>query len=428
MDSVVAGFLFGPITAILACLVAVWGTVSMPPYDAIRGTPRTFLKNRIWRRSPKVGKAPRGYITHYTFRNMSRHKVRTALTVVAIGGAIMLGSYSLFVLSSFYNSVSDGMEEYEKWDVLVEFAYPINGTLAAQVDSSDITEKAYVARIVGEWQMGTKQGSAVIIGMEAGQTLHRFKIHEGKAAQEPSEAMLNAQAAGEEGIRIGDTIELQGISGTVQLDVTALVDDYIGTLFVDMNVIEDIVGERIYSGMYLKTTPGKAEDVMTELQASPLVAEAMTLRDTVSGILGYFESYGAALYILTLLGVAVAAPTLVNIVFVGVLERYPEYGQLRAIGYPRKAVSKTILTELVVIVTAGAIIGIPLTYLMVLGFEGPMKSYIPVYSTLLYPADWLQFLAVLGLIYVIAFLAAAPSIRHVNRMDLAETIGERGFG
>jgi putative ABC transport system permease protein len=140
------------------------------------------------------------------------------------------------------------------------------------------------------------------------------------------------------------------------------------------------------------------------------------------------DNYSALLYVMSLFGIAIAAPTLANIVFISVLERYPEYGQLRAIGYSRKAIRKSILTELLVIVTAGVIVGVPLTYGLIWASEEAFKGFFPMYDTVLYLKDWVDYIIVSFMIYGVALLAALPGIRLVNRMDIADTVAGGRFG
>jgi putative ABC transport system permease protein len=441
-EFIVVSALFGPVTACSACLIAVWGTVTMEPQEAIRGTPRRFLKR--WRGKPKkaavkLGKPHKGsYITHYTFRNMGRHKIRTALTAVAIGGAMVVGSMSLIMMASFENSLYGAIEDYEKWDVLVEFSYPINGSAASTIDSPHVTEKVLISRAIAEWNIvGGKRGQAVLIGMDKDQDLHKFNLDSGRTSRNLFEAMANKQFAEDNGFGTGDLLHFstganctgpQAGNCTVDLKVVGLVEDIIGSVFVDIEVMDDIVGTVVYSGMYVKTAPGTAKQATKDFRASPLVSEALT-RDSIRiGLFDMMGDYTALLYVMSLFGIAIAAPTLANIVFISVLERYPEYGQLRAIGYSKKAIRKSMLLELMAIVTTGVIIGVPLTYGLIWAIEDMFKSFFPMYDTLLYLKDWGDYIVVSLMVYGVALLAALPGIRLVNKMDIADTVAGGRFG
>jgi len=260
---------------------------------------------------------------------------RTLLTVIAIAGAMAIGSMSLVMWASFENALYASVDDYEEWDVILEFSFPLNDTTAGTLTSSHITDSTYISRIGGIWHKGTKEGFALVIGLESGQTLHKYNIDDGRVAHGPNEVMVNRKAAEEAGIHKGDTITIDGPLGSQSFTVTALVEDYIGNFFVDIDAIDALAGEKVYAGAYLETADGMASTVKKEMLQSPLVTEAQTRDSMTSGLFDMMESYGNMMYIMSLLGVAIAAPTLANIVFVNILERYPEYGQLRAIGYTK---------------------------------------------------------------------------------------------
>lgn len=430
LEAYIVGFLFGPLTAMLACLIAVWGTVTMEPQDAIRGVPRTFLK-RFKRSSTKkkVGKASSlSYITRYTFKNMARHKVRTVITTMAIGGGIMLGAMSLVMVGSFQNSLEASIEEYEHWDVLAEFSYPINDTMVQSIDSPHMTETTLISRMGVEWKSENKDGLTLVLGLDDSQTLHTFNIEKGRKFRDNDEAILNKQFAEEYKIEIGDQVQLQSYNGTYDFEVVGLAQDYISMIFIDIEMMDELGGQTVYSGMYVKAASGRTKALKEDLLSSPLVSDAQTRAGAKGGLFEYMESYYSLMYVMTLLGVAVAAPTLANIVFVSVLERYPEYGQLRAIGYSKGSIAKSILLELMIIVTVGAIFGAPFTYAFIVGYEASFQAFFPTYRTILYLKDWAGYFITVALIYLIAFLAAAPSIKKVNKMDITSVVAGGRFG
>jgi len=110
---IIGGMIFGPMTAALASGIATWSLVSMDPQEAIKGS--------MWRSKKihkKIGssKKRRSYITLYTIRSMMRQRIRTALMVLAISFAIVMGSMSFLLVASFNNSIQYSVEHDEHWD------------------------------------------------------------------------------------------------------------------------------------------------------------------------------------------------------------------------------------------------------------------------------------------------------------------------
>ena len=447
------GFFFGPATACLASGMAVWSTVRMEPQDAIRGIPRSAIKKKrkgllgkLTARALGSGRDPgkpetkkgqtgrfgdflkRHYILHYTTRSMVRNRARTGFTAVAVAFSILIGALPILMMSSFENSLERSVEDYEKWDVIVEFAYPLNDTQTAELRPEQVTETVYISRIQGSWQKEAKGDFTLIAGLPLGQELHIFNREKGRLPADSSGAMLNDRFAEENDIHVGDVLRISVTSKGVDVTVTALVSDVLGEIFVDMTTMEQLTGELLYSGMYARVEPGTDDLVKEELRALPQVSEVQTRSGLKSGIIELMASYQSLIYIYSLLGVVIAAAALTNTVFIGVLERYPEYGQLRAMGYPKKAMRTSVLTEIMTIVALGSVAGAPMTWLTLVGYEGAFEEFFPGYTTILHLGDWAGYLFVVILTFTMAFLAALPSVRFINRMDVAQTVAGARFG
>ena len=76
----------------------------------------------------------------------------------------------------------------------------------------------------------------------------------------------------------------------------------------------------------------------------------------------------------------------------------------------------------------GGILGAPLTFAFLLGYEDVYKEFFPLYETSLNLTDWLGYLAIVILTIFLAILAAIPSLRLINRMDIAQTVSGARFG
>lgn len=75
--------------------------------------------------------------------------------------------------------------------------------------------------------------------------------------------------------------------------------------------------------------------------------------------------------VVRLTAIAVAALLITIVMFVSVLERTKELGTLRAIGAPARAVFAMVLAEALVIATAGALLGVPLSRVVIERALGP---------------------------------------------------------
>ncbi len=425
---IIMGLLFGPVTTVLACAVAVRGTVSMEPHEAIKDM-RT-QKVRKHKKSAKSSfRASRlSYITIYTLRNTFRHKRRTTFTVVAVAFSVVLGAMSFLMVGSFANSLSNSITDHEKWDLVVDYSYPLNTTTADSISASGIDYRVQISRLAVVWYDGSVSEQGMVTGLPHDQTLHDFAVTEGVAAQTSDEVMIGYATSNNYGISPGDTIVLETYSASVSLTVSGILSDTVGEIVVFMDVMEELTSDPVFVGMYIKCEPGTAVAVAAELETLSFVANAQERDEIKSGLVGFMQSYNTVLYAFSLVGVTISTLTIANVVFMGVIERQREYGQLRAIGYTRRDTSKSIVVEILVMISLGSIVAVPLVVLVLESMVDAFREFWPTYSTVLYLQDWFGYGVVVLLTLSFGLLAAVPGIRFLNKIDLAKSVSGGRFG
>ncbi|MGD9963669.1 MAG: ABC transporter permease, partial [Thermoplasmata archaeon] len=425
---IVAGLVFGPATAALACFVAVWSTVSLEPHEAIKDM-RTQKTGKTRRARGRIRGPPRlSYITVYTLRNMSRHRRRTFFTVLAVSFSVVLGAMSFLMVASFSHSVEKSVTDYEHWDLVVDFAYPMNSSSAASVSVEGVSDIVQVARMAASWSSGSTNGQTVVTALPMGQSLHGTQLTEGDLASSVDEVMVGYSMAKDHGIRVGGSISLDCGHGAADFTVSGIHADSLGQVMMFMEAAGTLVPEPPIIGLFVKCSEGMVQEVADELSALPAVSNTQLSEDMENGLLTYMTSYNSVLYAFSMVGVTISTLTMANVVFMGILERQREYGQLRALGYSRRDMSKSIVTEIVALVAVSAVAAAPMLYLTIESMGGAFREFWPMYQTILYPADWLEYFVVLGMVLVFGLLAAVPGIRYLNRMDVAKAVTGGRFG
>jgi putative ABC transport system permease protein len=424
-DTLVAGLLFGPITAVLASAIAVWNTVRLEPHEAIKG-----MGNGGRRRKKKAKvRTPRkmNYMLTYAWRKMTRQKGRTALLVLAVAFSVVMGSMSFLMIASFQNSIAASVDS-DDWDLVMDYAIPLDRENASSITSPYVEDTVQVSKISATWEVGGRNGTALVIGMRWNQTLHDFSLDRGRLAELDNETMISYTLSGDEGLNPGDRITLTSPLGSAQLTITGVVNDVTGSVFVDDSVIGQISGLELFSGAYIKVQDGRTEEVKQTLLGSPMVASVQERGSLKSGMMDLFASYQDLLYLFGLISVLIAAIAISNIVYVSVLERRVEYGQLRAIGYRRRDVAKSVYLEVIIMIAIGAIVAVPLLLLVMESMVPTFREFFPVYQTILYLYDWYGYGVIVAMTFALGLLAAVPAIRYIGRLDVAKTMTGGRFG
>ncbi|HUV23796.1 MAG TPA: FtsX-like permease family protein [Methanomassiliicoccales archaeon] len=425
VEMVATGAIFGPITAILASTIAVWSTVRMEPHEAIKGT-----KNKVRKRSKQAKiKPPRkmSYMLTYAWRKMTRQKGRTVIMVIAVAFSVVMGSMSFLMIASFQNSIAASVDG-DDWDLVVDYAIPIDQENATSITSPYLEDTVMVSKVSSLWENGGKNGTALVIGMRWNQTLHEFSLDKGRLADEPNETMISYAFASDEGLSPGDSMTLSTPIGSSQLTITGIVNDMIGSVYVDDSVVSQISGVELFSGAYLKVQEGHVEEVKQTFLESPLVANIQEKGNIKSGMLDLFTNYEEVLYLFGLISVLIAAIAISNIVYVSVLERRAEYSQLRAIGYQRKEVAKSVYMEVIVLIIIGSLVAIPLLWLVMESMAAEFRIFFPMYQTILHLGDWYGYGVIVAMTFVLGLLASVPAIRYITKLDVAKTVTGGRFG
>ncbi|NYT12512.1 MAG: ABC transporter permease [Methanomassiliicoccales archaeon] len=425
LEMVLTGAVFGPITAILASTIAVWSTVRMEPHEAIKGT-----RNRMRKRRKETKVSPprkMNYMLKYAWRKMIRQKGRTAIMVVAVAFSVVMGSMSFLMIASFENSIAATIDN-DDWDLIVDYAAPIDRENASSITSPYIVDEVMVSKVSSLWESDGSNGTALVIGMGWNQTLHRFSLDRGRLAERSNESMISYLLANDEGLSPGDSITLSTPIGTSHLIITGIVNDMIGSIYVNDSIIGEISGVELFSGAYLKVQDGHIDEVEETFLGSQLVANIQEKGNIKSGMLDFFTNYEDVLYLFGLISVLIAAIAISNIVYVSVLERRAEYSQLRAIGYRRKEVAKSVYLEVVILIIIGALVAIPLLWLVMESMATEFRIFFPMYQTILYLGDWYGYGVIVVMTFVLGLLASVPAIRYITKLDVANTVTGGRFG
>jgi ABC-type lipoprotein release transport system permease subunit len=323
-------------------------------------------------------------------RNVLRHRLRTAFTVIALAIAVALLADMLML--------SSGMEK-TFYRVLSSLGYEVRvcplGTLPFATDAV-VAESSRVTRVldrdehVERWlrvlttTLYADSTPVFAMGVEgAGQSLYRVTRGEDLAAPRDdalTPVLLNENAAAALGIDVGDAIEL--LVRTPSLDRQG--DEFVVAGIIDIEF--DLPQQRtvvLPLGAVYLLRPESRDDasfVLVKLRTpdpsagnfAPLddqravaasLAEAFPelsvyaideLMEALQGQLAYFKQFAL---ILSTISVFVTFLLIAVVLTIGVGERRGEIAALRSMGFRRSSVRWMVLGESVVLLALGAIVG-----------------------------------------------------------------------
>jgi putative ABC transport system permease protein len=233
--------------------------------------------------------------------------------------------------------------------------------------------------------------------------------------------------ADERDLEVGDSLRLQGPSGTRRAPITGIVETVVfggQTVGMSLRTMRDVYGVTGDSELALKATSADARPILRRKvrrvvrsdypNLSVLSNEELkgTVEDQVNQQFGIFYA---------IVGVAIFASLfgIVNTLTMSVLERTREIGVLRALGASRWQVRRAIADESLVIGLIGALLGVAVGTGLGAALLRGLSSGVPgvVYRP---PITTMAAVAIAGL--VLGLIAAILPARRAARLDVIRAI------
>jgi len=188
----------------------------------------------------------------------------------------------------------------------------------------------------------------------------------GRLMDGPDELVVDDRLAASAGLENGDTVELMNRSFTIVGVVRAGAG---ARLFVNLDSLQELTGQDgKVSAFYVKCKhPGyvsaTASAIEDEFPGLNTITMGALADEMAEGMAGLDEFIGAV----TGLALLVAGLVILLTTYTVVLERTREIGILKALGASRTFITRVILSETLLLCTAGAAVGLGLAWLMKLG-------------------------------------------------------------
>ncbi|MFW9849468.1 MAG: FtsX-like permease family protein [Candidatus Thorarchaeota archaeon] len=421
----IVALIAGPATVLLSAFFPIRKIASYEPIRAIRGWMMEkgyvgdTLLERIGRR---IG--IQGYGFKFVVRGMSLNKVRTSFMIIGIALAASVASMGVIMTTGFNRSISVYMDQYEHWDMLVDFKQTMNSTevnnLLAQVD--DIVNFEPYLKLGANAFINDRPQIISLLGLNSSGRLHGFNLESGRVIENPHEIMVDITVSDMLGVGQDDIINFT-IGDTSRLfTIVGIISSPMNVIYVSLSEINEALGVEMISGMFVKIRDwADSGSVSQEVYSLDEVENVMTRSEATRGIISSDES--------TTIAVAMAGMAMIlllaviwNIVSISVGEKLSEFAQLEAIGWSRNTLARLLFIELMIVSLLGILLSIPCSLAMSSIFDNFMKTFIPFYVLTF---DIISFLIIAVITLVTTVFAALPSVRKLRRIVVDEVIRNR---
>ncbi|RNI21057.1 ABC transporter permease [Flexivirga caeni] len=334
-----------------------------------------------------------------SLRNLAAHKVRLALTVLAVllGTSFVAGS---LVFTGTMSSAFNGIFDKVAVGVDAQITPRNNGSggFAGRSQTLGIPDSVisqlqqdrqqlHIAKIepayTGAVAIAKKDGSALQSGgapsvgvawtpPEQAINPHAERIVSGHAPQGPTQVALNDSAAKKAHLSVGDTTKLVVANGTgkpMQVTIVGISKSVADTTGYVQVSFQKATAERLFSdgshasSVSISAQPGTSSDqLVAQLKAKfpqyKIETGAQVRKDAKAAINGFLQVFNYILLAFAGIGLVVGTFLIYNTFSMIVAQRVRELALLRSIGASKRQISRSVLLEALVIGLVGGLVGL----------------------------------------------------------------------
>ena len=353
-------------------------------------------------------------------RNIERNPLRSALVVLALALAASLVIVPFGFLDSMDATVRTQAES-ANFDLRALLYRPAPENMSAAVASwpgvaaaeSFVTAPAVLQKDGSSWNLA-------LFGLAPDSDTYRLFDRAGDRVYPAGTGILLSMIFEKRGLKVGDTVNVSGVWTRVDgftRDLTS--DGYLPlpTMQADLGM------PGLVNGVFVRLASPESEDaVRSELYASlPVWAIASTAR-SIQETNDMMRLYYGFIGVIVAFGMALAGAIVFNAVTIGVMERNREIATMRTLGVRGRTIARFITVENVLVLGMSLVLGSVLGTVLTQYLSGMFGGDIFVLDAAI---AWRTYALAAGLLLAVLLVSELPSLRHVQRLDLARATKER---
>jgi putative ABC transport system permease protein len=361
-------------SAMIGTWRAVNRAVSLAPAEAMRPpAPERF--HRGWLERSRLGRLL-DQSTRIILRNLSRYRIKAALSVVGIAlsaALLLVGSYQFNALDQM---IDTQYRLVQKSDLVLHFndATP-ERAIAELYHHPGVRFAEGFRNVPVRLVNGTRDYRTAIQGMDARPQLRGLINDDGNAIELPPEGLLLTDYLAEHlDVTPGETLTVEIMEGqrrTVRVPLAGVVAEPLGvSAYMERRALNRLMRERpAISGAWLLAEEDQREALYDSLRELPRVAGSGLIGDAETQIRDYIgDTLLITMGILVVLAGSIAFAVVYNNARIAFAERERELATLRVLGFTRGEVAWILMGEIALLtliaIPVGWILGTALAWLL----------------------------------------------------------------
>jgi putative ABC transport system permease protein len=426
-STVATSLVVSVIAGLSGALLAVRRAVGVPPAEAMQPEAPAVYRRPFLER---IG-LPRlvGVSGRMVVRELVRRPLRTALSCFAIALAtavIITGRFGDDAMSTLFELV---FERSQRDDIEVAFTKAVPASVTSEIAHLPGVVVAEGRRSVAvRAHADQRYRDVVLVGHDDGPSLRSIAQWPMRPFHAPASGVAMSRKLAEIlQVELGEGIALEVLEGdrrTVQVPVTALLDDVFGlSMHASLATLRRLLGEEgTVTSVLLVTDPKLEDELLRRLSDIPRVLSIARRSEVMAKFHEQTQYMWTTMAILTAMGATIAFGVVYNQARIALSTRSRDLASLRVLGFTRREISAVLLGELATYL----IVGIPVGFVvgnalmrLISSTADPESYRLPLEAS----ASTFAFAAVVTT--VAAALSALVVRRRLDQLDLVSVLKAR---
>jgi putative ABC transport system permease protein len=427
---VIAFVVIGVVIATGGALLGSLNAVRVGPREALTSQYNTldFSKKPVLERLFDVIAYKRPILPRVPMRNLSRHKLRTSITIISLGVSLLLVFSCLALALGFTQPLKDNYSRYETWDLKANLVAPIPQTegmaLLESMDlagtNTEVTLDDYVP-VMDDGEMSFARVQAFM----SGSNLRNFHLIEGK--NDPDNGILvGSILARDLGLEVGDDAVFILGGNTTRVRIVGITGELMDDSFL---MTLEQAGEILHTGGMINAVimdlgSNSRDEVENTLRDTFAISSFMYTEDVQNGMESLLKGLISFFIIFVAFGILSEVLFISTTIVLNILDREMEFISLRAIGTKHGKIRRMIVLETLILLAGGLIVGLPLGVITTKWAMAYLVKDLMYY--VIHVDVWVYLIT--GSIAVVSAVAASYiSARYITKAKLADTIRQRAI-
>lgn len=422
---------FSTIGILISTGAAFFGSVrvlKIGPREALTSQYQTqvFSKKPLVERLVDRFGRKKSIMARIPLRNLSRHKVRTCVTVIALAFSLILVFVCLAMALGFSQPLHKNYDEYELWD--------LKATFSEGMDTDSVTsilDSSAMDGIEGEPHLdnflpvlhGKDMEFVHIQAFSENSKLRNFNVIEGK--KDFGKGILAGSImASDLDLKVGSKVTFVVGINTTTLTITGITGELLDDSFLmTLEQAKVLFGtENLVNALVVDIGSMSRDSAEALLRENFPIASFSYTEDLIFGMETLLEGMISMFFIFIGFGMIAEILFISTTIVLNILDREMEFISLRAMGANPGRIRRMIVNESMLLLLGGLIVGLPLAFYSTQWAMRVIAQDLMYYELEIGPLVYIL-TALLALISTA--LASFISSRHIIKQKLVDSIRQR---